>query len=224
MDEDWALEARDEHAHKLGEALEHAATAADEPSEALRLTRAQVALDPLAEAPNRRLIERLAAGGDRAAALSAGRQFAERLRTQLGIAPSGETRALLDALRRDEPASVPPPPSLGRAQVMAFVGRQAELDRMRASWAGVQMHSERRIVLVAGEPGIGKTRLAHQFASAALAGDLAYVGDHNGKLYAIDTKSGKLAWEFQTEASKKDPLKVLNPDGSLNQEALFHCC
>ncbi len=31
------------------------------------------------------------------------------------------------------------------------------------------MHRDRRIVLVAGEPGIGKTRLAHQFASAALA-------------------------------------------------------
>ena len=62
---------------------------------------------------------------------------------------------------------------------------------------------------------------AYMFSSAALAGDLAYVGDHNGKLYAIDTKSGKLAWEFQTEASKKDPLKILNSDGSLNQEALF---
>ncbi len=62
---------------------------------------------------------------------------------------------------------------------------------------------------------------AYMFSSAALAGDLAYVGDHNGKLYAIDIKSGKLAWEFQTEASKTDPLKVLNPDGSLNLEALF---
>ncbi len=62
---------------------------------------------------------------------------------------------------------------------------------------------------------------AYMFSSAALAGNLAYVGDHNGKLYAIDIKSGKLVWEFQTEASKADPLKVLNPDGSLNQEALF---
>jgi len=60
---------------------------------------------------------------------------------------------------------------------------------------------------------------AYMFSSAALAGDLAYVGDHNGKLYAVDTKTGKLAWEFQTEASKKDPLKVLNADGSLNQES-----
>ena len=62
---------------------------------------------------------------------------------------------------------------------------------------------------------------AYMFSSAALAGDLAYVGDHNGKLYAIDLKSGKLAWEFQTDASKSDPLKILNPDSSLNQEALY---
>lgn len=59
---------------------------------------------------------------------------------------------------------------------------------------------------------------AYMFSSAALAGDLAYVGNHNGKLYAIDAKTGKLAWEFRTEASKADPLKVLNPDGSLNSE------
>ena len=39
------------------------------------------------------------------------------------------------------------------------------------------------------------------------------------RLYAINTKSGTLAWEFQTEAAKKDALKVLNADGSLNQEA-----
>jgi outer membrane protein assembly factor BamB len=60
---------------------------------------------------------------------------------------------------------------------------------------------------------------AYMFSSAALAGDLAYVGDHNGKLYAVDLKSGKLAWEFQTEGSKKDPMKVLNADGSLNRDA-----
>jgi outer membrane protein assembly factor BamB len=59
------------------------------------------------------------------------------------------------------------------------------------------------------------------FSSAALAGDLAYVGDHNGRLYAIDIKSGKLAWEFQAPGSKADPLKILNSDGSLNQEVLY---
>ena len=31
------------------------------------------------------------------------------------------------------------------------------------------MHRDRRLVLLAGEPGVGKTRLAHEFAAAALA-------------------------------------------------------
>ncbi len=168
FEEEWAIEAREEHAHRLAGALESAAAAARDPAEAVRLTRAEVALDPLAEAANRRLIERLAATGDRAAALSAGRQLAERLRAQLAIAPSRETRALLDELRRAEPEPVPPPTGLTRSHETVFVGRRAELARMRACWGGVQMHRDRRIALVAGEPGVGKTRLAQQFASAAL--------------------------------------------------------
>jgi len=31
---------------------------------------------------------------------------------------------------------------------------------------------------------------AYMFSSAALAGDLAYVGNHNGKLYPSNTKTG----------------------------------
>ena len=59
FDEEWAIAARDEHAHRLGEALEQAAALAGDRLEAIRLTRAQVALEPLAEGPNRRLVERL---------------------------------------------------------------------------------------------------------------------------------------------------------------------
>jgi hypothetical protein len=58
---------------------------------------------------------------------------------------------------------------------------------------------------------------AYVFSSAALAGGLAYFGSHNGRLYAVDAKTGQLAWQFQTEASKADSMKILNPDGSLNE-------
>ena len=60
FDDDWAHDARQAHAQRLADALEQLASTAD-PAEAIRLTREQVALDPLAEQPNRRLIERLAA-------------------------------------------------------------------------------------------------------------------------------------------------------------------
>ena len=54
------------------------------------------------------------------------------------------------------------------------------------------------------------------FSSPALAGGLAYVGNLNGRLLAVDVREGKIAWEFQTEGSKDDPLKILNPDGTRN--------
>lgn len=57
------------------------------------------------------------------------------------------------------------------------------------------------------------------FSSPALAGDLAFIGTHSGILYAIDAKTGQVAWQFQTEASKTDPLKILNSDGSFRQGA-----
>jgi outer membrane protein assembly factor BamB len=60
---------------------------------------------------------------------------------------------------------------------------------------------------------------AYVFSSPALAGNTAYFGSHNGKLYAIDAMTGKLQWSFQTEASKTDPMKLLNADGSLNQDS-----
>jgi len=175
FDDDWAHDARQAHAQRLADALEQLASTAD-PAEAIRLTREQVALDPLAEQPNRRLIERLAAGGDRAAALGAGERFAERLRGSLGIPPSRETRALLDELRRMPAAPATRPRALERPHATAFVGRRAELERIRASWAGVRIHRDRRLVLLAGEPGVGKTRLAHEFAAAIADGATVLLG------------------------------------------------
>ena len=175
FDDDWAHDARQAHAQRLADALEQLASRAN-PAEAIRLTREQVALDPLAEEPNRRLIERLASAGDRAAALGAGERFAERLRGSLGIPPSRETRALLDELKRTPAAPVTRPRALERAHATQFVGRRAELERIRASWAGVQMHRDRRLVLLAGEPGVGKTRLAHEFAAAIADGATVLLG------------------------------------------------
>jgi outer membrane protein assembly factor BamB len=62
---------------------------------------------------------------------------------------------------------------------------------------------------------------AYVFSSPAIAGDLAYFGSHNGRFYAVNVKTGTLVWEFETDAAKKDPFKVLNADGSLNQEVLY---
>lgn len=57
------------------------------------------------------------------------------------------------------------------------------------------------------------------WTSPAIAGGLAYFGNLNGSLYAVDIKTGKIAWEFQTESSKKDILQVLNPDRTRKNES-----
>ena len=59
------------------------------------------------------------------------------------------------------------------------------------------------------------------FSSAALAGGMAYFGSFNGKLYAVDLKTGQFNWEFQTQAGKKDPLGIVGPDGSPEFKAIF---
>ena len=63
------------------------------------------------------------------------------------------------------------------------------------------------------------------FGSAAVAGNVAYIGSMNGRLSAIDLASGKLASEFRTDASTNDLLKVLTPAGSFDRSAMrpaFH--
>lgn len=44
-----------------------------------------------------------------------------------------------------------------------FVGREAELEHLRAGW-GRALEGERQVAFLSGEPGIGKTRLALEFA------------------------------------------------------------
>ncbi len=59
------------------------------------------------------------------------------------------------------------------------------------------------------------------FSSAAIAGDLAYFGSDNGTLHALDLNTGKMAWEFQTEAAKKNVNGVIAPDGNMNLKVVF---
>ncbi|MFN0093978.1 MAG: helix-turn-helix transcriptional regulator [Dehalococcoidia bacterium] len=61
---------------------------------------------------------------------------------------------------------LPLPPSIARAR-SAFVGRENALERLRAAFVDVCAEGHGRITLIAGEPGIGKTRLAAEFAAAA---------------------------------------------------------
>jgi outer membrane protein assembly factor BamB len=66
-----------------------------------------------------------------------------------------------------------------------------------------------------------KINKAISFSSPAIAGDLVYVGSHDGFLRAFDMKTGDVRHEFQTDASKANAAKFLNADGSLNYKAMY---
>jgi DNA-binding SARP family transcriptional activator/pimeloyl-ACP methyl ester carboxylesterase len=102
LEDDWVYERRDDLRQRLIDAVGRRAgelEAAGDLKEAVRLTRRQAELDPLAEEPQRDLMRRLAASGDRGASLAAYEKLAGRLREQLRAVPSAATRELAEAVR-----------------------------------------------------------------------------------------------------------------------------
>ena len=171
FDEEWVLSAREAHRIRVADVLEQLASAAaagGDPRAALDFARRRVALDLLDEAAHRDLMRLLTAGGDRAGALALYERFADRLRRELGVAPSPATRSLVAELRGGVPPAAPVLPLPARItaarQRQRLVGRDAELTRLRAAWARSGRHG-RRLALVSGEPGIGKTRLVAEFGA-----------------------------------------------------------
>jgi hypothetical protein len=67
-----------------------------------------------------------------------------------------------------EPGAIPVPPRLTIASRLGLFGRDAEQGILARAWAEAK-GGQRRLVLLAGEPGIGKTRLATETALTAQA-------------------------------------------------------
>ena len=72
---------------------------------AIGWARRHLALDPLAEVAQQRLMRLLAAKGDRAAALAEYARFRDRLASELRVAPSAQTRRLAEDLALGPAAS-----------------------------------------------------------------------------------------------------------------------
>lgn len=72
-----------------------------------------------------------------------------------------------------------------------------------------------------GKPVFKVTMGGYVFSSPAVAGDVAYVGLMSGSLTAVDLKTGKQMWEFQTPQAKANHGWLLNADKSLNYAMLF---
>ena len=133
---------------------------------ALSFTQRMLAEDPLLEHAHRRLMRLHYLRGDRAAALSAYERCRKTLQAELGASPSGETERLAELIASSgalphatpHPRHQPTPVSILRPP--RLIGRDSEWREIERSCANGTA------VLILGEPGIGKTRLLMDFASA----------------------------------------------------------
>ena len=125
--------------------------------------------DPLREDTLRQLITLRYQSGDRAGALDEYARFVRRLSTELNVTPMPETVALYEAVVRNSPlpGTAPTiqvePSHRSKPFMLPFVGRDSDVERLHSAWQ-CAAQGQGSIVLIGGEAGIGKTRLASEIA------------------------------------------------------------
>ena len=124
---------------------------------------------PLRERPRLQLMLALYRSGRQAEALELYQDARRALVEELGIEPGRALRELHQAILRQDPelelAPAEPPVETARG---AFVGREAELAELVGSLDDA-FAGRGRLFLLAGEPGIGKSRLAEELMAHARA-------------------------------------------------------
>lgn len=154
---------------------------ADDPEAALPWARELVTVDPFDEGARARLIRLLAAAG-RLREAEQHYRAAGRLFEELGCQSRGELIAVWREVRggvrpaatgrRSGDRSPVPAAETARSdagKALPFVGRDAERTRLIAALDAVRTGQRPAAVLLAGEPGIGKTRLLAELVEAARA-------------------------------------------------------
>jgi len=129
--------------------------------QALGYARRQLLLAPWWEEGHRLMITLLALTGQRSAAIVQYETCRQRLLEEVGVEPMPETTALYRRLLQwqadDWSAHIAEPDALQ----LPFIGRGAEHARLVAWWERARQGG-RRLALVEGEAGVGKTRLVEE--------------------------------------------------------------
>jgi DNA-binding SARP family transcriptional activator len=134
-------------------------------SQALDFASRRLAFEPCSEEAWRRLMRLHYLAGDRAAALAAFAQCRLTLQRELDTEPLPETMELARQIERGARAALPvarprPPLPVSVLRPPALVGREKEWMQLEEAWEAGQF------IVIMGEPGVGKSRLARDFAAS----------------------------------------------------------
>src|SRR5437763_6677381 len=180
--DDWTRQQREYwhlRVHHLFDALSMLYERAGDAERAIETVTRWLSFDPLTEEGYRRLMRLRFSQGDRVGALRAYARGRAVLAAELQVEPEPETVALAKRIRHTAPSRSPqvrhlrPPhalPGQPPANLLegSFLGRTAEFGTLIECYQRAQA-GQPQLVLLQGETGIGKTRLASEFLGWAQA-------------------------------------------------------
>jgi DNA-binding SARP family transcriptional activator len=198
--DDWALEERERLRQLLLTALEQLVSLLEQRRNygtAIAHANRLVRLDPLNEAAYLTIMRLHTVKGDRASALRVYHTCATTLQSELASAPGAALHAAYERLLA---AETQPMDDILPNSSAPLVGREHEWKRMQAVW-NVTASGQTRLLVLSGEAGIGKTRLAE---------DLLRWANRQGILTAVTQcypAEGDLAYAPVTALLRSDTLR-----------------
>ncbi len=165
---------------------------------AIERARQLVALDPAREASCLRLLRLYAGAGDLASARQVYEAYTDVVERELGAAPGPEIRDAYTKLNRRAAA---PPRRSDALAAPPLVGRADEWAQIVSAWERTRPGSP-ALVLIAGDAGIGKTRLAEEALTWADARGMATA---RSRAYEAE---GRLAFGPITELLRSSAVRA----------------
>ncbi len=231
--DDWqffeAESLRRELAHALGR-LAEGYQSRDEFGQAIDYTRRWLALDTLDESAHRQLMDLFSRAGQRSAALRQYRECVRILDQELGVAPLEETTRLYQDIRENQtpPARIESRRTVGEIEAEGssadrgvasvtpphsypVVGRSDEWAILLNAYNAVE--TDGHVLVIEGEAGIGKTRLAQEF--------IAHSQERGAIVISIRCYQGEsgMAYAPIVEALRKIfTLREVGPSEEISQE------
>jgi KaiC/GvpD/RAD55 family RecA-like ATPase len=136
---------------------------------AVEMANRALVCEPGADAAVQVVMSSMALAGDRAGALAQLEAFAERL-SALDAQPDRQTLDLAERIRKErewQQAERAAEKSGAESRRAPLVGRSKELRRIGEAWATCRRECVPGMVLIEGDPGVGRTRLADEFLTRA---------------------------------------------------------